>query len=524
MAEGVVVRKRRTVAARVLLSYALITLAFALVAGWSVVAQRKAAREADLVRSGYLPLSLALRDLVAGQDTWNTQLNHITTARNPADKRWWFETTLRMGRPKMYGHVRAAIARAFAGSREESIAAVGRQLSGETAEIETFLRGDTPLLTELFVALEHGDTKRAEKLRDELVTRGSQAKQRLSRLEQRVQRNIDSLFATARSRELVMLQLLVGLSVLTVLVGVVMAFYARRVLRPLAAVTERAKAVAHGDLTPREVVPSNDEIGELAATFESMVSAIARANEQLLAAERLATIGKMAAKVTHEIRNPLSSMALSVELLEEELGGDASEAGSLLSAIKNEVERLTALSNQYLSMARRQTVTLEPADLGQLVRQACEFMRGDLERHGVALRVEVEARLPSVRADESQIKQALYNLIRNAREAMPQGGTLAVGVRHVDAQRVDITVDDEGVGMDEQTRTRLFEPFFTTKDRGTGLGLAITRQIVQGHHGQIVCERRDAGGTRFRIQLPVLAEDQDDPYPEPLPVAAREQQ
>ena len=109
-----------------------------------------------------------------------------------------------------------------------------------------------------------------------------------------------------------------------------MALYARRVLRPLALVTERAKAVASGDLKPREAIASNDEIGELAATFEGMVSAIARANEELLATERLATIGKMAAHVTHEIRNPLSSIALNVELLEDDLA-HASEgvAGSV---------------------------------------------------------------------------------------------------------------------------------------------------------------------------------------------------
>ena len=147
------------------------------------------------------------------------------------------------------------------------------------------------------------------------------------------------------------------------LVGGVMALYTRRVLRPLRAVTERAKAVAKGDLTPRSVVATKDEIGELAATFEGMVSAIARANEQLLTSERLATIGKMAAHVTHEIRNPLSSIALNVELLEDELASGDTEGLTLLRAIKNEVDRLTALSEQYLSVARRQPLRLELEDL-----------------------------------------------------------------------------------------------------------------------------------------------------------------
>jgi signal transduction histidine kinase len=458
------------------------------------------------MRSGYLPLSLTLRNLGAQQDTWNTQLNHITTARNPADKLWWFETTVRIGRPQVYGEVRSALTRAFVNSTHPAVRRVGEQLLHDANAIEQVWELDRGPLAQLFDALDQGDTARAEQLRDSLVTRGSQAKKHISDLEQRVQRNVDGLLAAARARERLALQLLLGGALLTVLVGMVMALYARRVLRPLGAVTERAKAVAEGDLTPRPVVPSSDEIGELAVTFESMVSAIAQANQQLLASERLATIGKMAAHVTHEIRNPLSSMALNVELLEEELGEGPAEARALLRAVKNEVDRLTALSGQYLSMAKRQPPTLEPENIGELVTEACRFMRADLERHGVDIRVHTEADLPTVLADEAQIKQALFNLIRNAREAMSQGGTVEVSVRQGEANGVRIAVDDEGVGIDEETRAKLFEPFFTTKGRGTGLGLAITRQIVQAHGGSITCTGRSPRGTSFGIHLPGLVE------------------
>src|SRR3954468_9176171 len=121
--------RKRTVATRVLASYALIMIAFALVAGWSVLAQRKASEEARLMRSGYFPLALSVRDLVAKQDTWNTQLNHITAARNPADIRIWFDLVLRIGGPRMFGEVRAAIARAFAASADPSAREVGGTLS-----------------------------------------------------------------------------------------------------------------------------------------------------------------------------------------------------------------------------------------------------------------------------------------------------------------------------------------------------------------------------------------------------------
>jgi signal transduction histidine kinase len=493
--------RKRTVATRVLGSYALIMIAFALAAGWSVVAQRNAAAEARLMRRGYFPLALSVHDLVAKQDTWNTQLNHATAARNPADIRIWFDLALRIGRPRMFNEVRAAIALAFAAASDPSARAVGRELSLEINGIESYLLGDSERLSRLFDALERRDDAGAEALRDELVTRGSQSSKRLNQLEQHALRNVDLLLDRARARELSAIRLLVALAALTALVGVAMALYARRVLKPLAQVTERAKAVASGDLKPREAVASNDEIGELAATFEGMVSAIARANDELLATERLATIGKMAAHVTHEIRNPLSSMALNVELLEDDLADASEESRELLRAIRREVERLTDLSGQYLSFARRGPQRLEVEDLREVVGEAAEFMRRELEQQGVSLEFQNATVPVPATVDEAQIKQALYNLMRNAREAMPNGGRVTVSVSAGVGGGSDVVVEDEGVGLDEATRARLFEPFFTTKSNGTGLGLAITRQIIEAHGGSIACEPKQPRGTRIWIHL-----------------------
>lgn len=491
--------RRRTVASRVLLSYAIVTLAFSVVVGWSVAALRSSAREAVTMRSGYLPLALSLHDAVASQDIWNTQLNHVTTAKNPADQRVWFDIALRGGRPKTFDELRVALARAFA-EQDPSLRSVGEELTREATDIERFLDGDRELVQLLFEVLNDRDEERAEQIREQLVTRGHQAKRRLSQLEQRVQRLVDSLIAEARARERWAMGFLVALTAFTVIVGVAMALYARRVLAPLAAVTDRAKAVASGDLTPRPVVASDDEIGELAATFEAMVGAIARANVELLAAERLATIGKMAAHVTHEIRNPLSSLALNVDLLEEEVG-ENTEGRALVRAIKNEIERLTALSERYLSVARRKPPRFETEDVGELCREAIEFLRADFERHGVKIVLEVAPNLPAVRVDEGQIRQALYNLLRNAREAMPNGGRVVLGAAPAE-DGVLITVDDEGSGMDEEARKRLFEPFFTTKGHGTGLGLVITREVAEAHGGFVRSEPREPKGTRFCLYLP----------------------
>lgn len=519
------VAPRRTVARRVLLSYAIIMTAFAVSAGFGVMALRASAREASLMRDGYLPLALALRGLVANQDTWNTQLNHITTARNPADKRVWFETAIKVGRPKKFGEVRAKIALAFMEQGDTRARGAGGELVRQLATIERFLDEDAVLLDQLFAALDRDESERAERLRDRLVTRGSLVKKRLSEIERTMELNLDSLLDEARARERLGLQLLFALIALTSLVGLLMAVYARRVLAPLALVTERAKAVARGDLTARPVLHSNDEIGELAMTFEGMVSAIARANEQLLASERLATIGKMAAHVTHEIRNPLSSIALNLELLEEELAERSDEARALVRAITKEVDRLSALSTQYLSVAKRQQLRLEEENIGDVVREACDFVRGDLVRNGLSLNVRIEPDLPLVKADEAQIKQALFNLLRNAREAMQQSELGRAGSVEVtlarEANGVRIAVDDEGMGIESATKDKLFEPFFSTKSHGTGLGLAITREIVEAHGGSISCEARPERGTRFVIQLP-KSEDPDSPglpRVEPRPLA-----
>jgi len=494
-----VMRDRRTVATRVLLSYAIVTLAFSLVVGWSVAAMRKAARDAVTMRAGYLPLALVLRDAVGSQDVWNTQLNHVTAAKNPADQRVWFELALRGGRTKTFGELRSALERAFEGGEAPSGGV--EDLRREVTEIERFLDGDRELVARLFDSLTERNEARAEQLRDHLVTRGHQAKRRLSQLEQRVERLVDSLISEAQRRERWAMRFLVALAAFTLVVGVGMAAYARRILAPLGAVTARAKAVASGDLTPRPVAQSNDELGELAITFEAMVGAIARANAELLAAERLATIGKMAAHVTHEIRNPLSSLALNVELLEEELG-DGAEARALLRAIKGEIERLTTISERYLSVARRKPPRLEREDVGQICRDAAAFVRGELERHHVSVKLSVEPDLPALAVDEGQIRQALLNLLRNAREAMPSGGTVELRAERTGEGGVVLTVEDEGAGIGEEARARLFEPFYTTKTHGTGLGLAITREIVEAHGGKITCEPREPHGTRFEVRLP----------------------
>jgi signal transduction histidine kinase len=495
--------RRRTVSDRLLGGYLLVLIAFAVTVGWSFQALRAAARDAELLRAGYVPLLLRIGEALAEQNVFDAQLNHITAAKNPGDVREWIDTARRT-RPLTFAQVRKAAEREVAGDADAAARRFRDEIAREAAAIERSLDTEPERFSRLFQALSVGDREAAEKARDDLVKREAEGAQRLRAMRGRVEEAMASLTAEARHREERSVQLLVGLGLLTLLVGLMISIYARRVLAPLTAVTDRAKAVARGDLTPHEVVATNDEIGELATTFEGMVAAIQRARAELVQAERLATIGKMAAHVTHEIRNPLSSIGLNIELLDEEMGKGAipGEARALLGAITREVERLEHLSEEYLRVARLPSPRMEADDVATAVREVVEFARPEIVRAGCTVTFRADEPVPPALFDESQLRQALLNLLRNAREAMSDGGPIDV---HVGAEGMSVVIDiaDRGGGIPQDIRARVFDPFFSTKGEGTGLGLAITRQIVEAHGGSIACDSRDEGGTRFRLSLPI---------------------
>lgn len=222
---------------------------------------------------------------------------------------------------------------------------------------------------------------------------------------------------------------------------------------------------------------------------------------RLLSTERLAAIGRLAAHVTHEVRNPLSSIALNVEMLGDELPSDSGEARVLLRAIHREIDRLTALTEEYLRLARVPDPRRDASDLVELVDDLVRFVRPEFERAGITLASRVVGDVPEIPFDDAQLRQALLNLLRNAREAMPEGGHAAVDlVGETDA--VEIRVADEGVGMSDELRAKVFDAFVSTKAQGTGLGLPLTQQIVAAHGGTIRCQANGARGTVFVIRLP----------------------
>src|SRR5437763_1433424 len=280
---------------------------------------------------------------------------------------------------------------------------------------------------------------------------------------------------------------ILALSGIALLVGLLVTWLSHRALRPIRTLTEAAQRLGRG--SPDSVaVPEQggDELAALAREFNAMAQRLAarerelRAQgEALLRSERLAAIGRIAAQITHEIRNPLSSISLNAEELGERLRGSQEPgAAALCDAIVREVDRLAVVTEEYLRYARLPKPQLVRADLNEAVRDLLDFVRPELTSAGISLEQRLAQDLPEVLADVGQIRQLLLNLIRNAREAMAGGGAVLVGTRFAEGDGF-VEVRDSGPGIPPERLARIFDPFFTTKERGTGLGLPLAQDIGQ---------------------------------------------
>jgi two-component system NtrC family sensor kinase len=496
-----------TVARRVLASFAITLVAFAVTLGLGVVAQRRAADDSVELARGYVPVAMRLAQLRAAQTTLSTLVDGIPDQREPGSTRALLETLVG-ARRTMFVETRVAITQPLVAVGSDATRALAPRLAAELDAVELALEADRALFERLFAAIASGDPDGINRTIVSLGALEHDADKRLRVLAGRVSGSIDELSTEARQRELRSIWALAILAALTLAVGILVSLHVRRLLAPLARVTERARAVARGDLTARDVQTTYDEIGQLEAAFEKMVSGLSRAQALALSNERLAAIGKMAAHVTHEIRNPLSAMGLNVELLAEELASPSdgatrrAEVASLIAAIQQEVQRLELLSEEYLRVARLPQPRMEAEDVAAAVREIVAFARPEIDRAGCTVQLHVADPLPPALFDEAQLRQALLNLLRNAREAMPGGGPIDVRVM-AEGMGVVVDVEDRGGGIPEEIRARVFDPFFSTKGEGTGLGLAVTRHIVQAHGGSVACEPREGGGTRFRVALPI---------------------
>ena len=234
-----------------------------------------------------------------------------------------------------------------------------------------------------------------------------------------------------------------------------------------------------------------------------------RLEQAKLQAERLGVVGSMAAQVAHEIRNPLGSISLNLDLIGEELQAFANSDGSstaecqvLLREMRSQVLRIRQVLQEYLRFARMPKSARTAVSLVGFLEEKLKFVQPLLDQKHVELRTTLDPNLPPVYVDAEQLWEAILNLISNALDAMPDGGNLTVSAQRHGSEAL-VSISDNGLGMTEEEARHLFVPFFTTKSDGTGLGLAYTQRVVSEHGGKINCATARGKGSTFRIQLPL---------------------
>ena len=333
-------------------------------------------------------------------------------------------------------------------------------------------------------------------------------------------------------RRLLLTQLVGAVAAVAVLWGGLVWWF---VHRPVKELTSGTRRVAAGDLSWRIRFDSNDEMGELSRSFNEMAerlqaaqeslrrwaetlemrveektAALQKTHEQMIQVERMASMGKLAAVVAHEINNPLAGILTSARLLEKKLARvskpEVEEFREPLQLIAEEAGRCGEIVKNLLQFARPQREVRRPERVDQIVRDSIRLVQHKIDLMNIRLQTELPQDLPRIICDAQAVKQVLVAVLINAAEAVGwQGGQILVSARfQPETHMVEIAVRDTGCGMDEETLQHIFEPFFTTKEEshGVGLGLAVVSGIVHAHGGAVKAESQVGVGTTMKISFP----------------------
>jgi two-component system, NtrC family, sensor kinase len=537
----------RSLAVRIFITFAVAFVAFGLVVSFGIGRMHALGRDLRLLSEGYLPLTRIAAQIEVKD--WATARALEVNALDPAAQRA-FLPIARAHFPAVVkeklAEGRAVVARArlvATGADARFFTDVGSRFDALDAKWTAY----DAAVRALFEALERPPEAGALPLVDR-VDSVRRLEKGLSLDVKLLQAALDGQVAdrvhAAERAERRSTALVVIYALLAFAVGVAAILIGQRLLAPIRILTDGVKAVAAGDLSRKVEVRSGDELGLLAREFNAMAASLDRQRSELLRVERLAAVGRISAQITHEIRNPLNAIGLNAELLvdeierlyaaraqlqPEEMGPRAgaqhgapaepsetrgapgvpspsSELLSLVQAIVGEVDRLNAVTEEYLRFARLPKPVFAREDVNEILSGLVEFITPELKQSGVAVALDLAPDLPLVRGDEGQLRAAFLNLIRNSREAMPRGGRISIRTCSVD-EGVEAEVRDTGAGIPAEALQRIFDPFYSTKEKGTGLGLAFTQQVVQEHGGCVRCESAPGAGTVFTVRLPRAPEE-----------------
>lgn len=306
-------------------------------------------------------------------------------------------------------------------------------------------------------------------------------------------------------QQLMSILLIIG-GVGLIVVYIVSYIVGLQMTKPINQLAAGATEIASGNLEQQVAIQSRDEIGRLAGAFNQMAAALKASLEKQLAAERHAAWGDAARWVVHEIKNPLFPIRLSIENLQRAYQGKGNQPQvfeeifvQCTDIVIEEVDRLQRLVDEFNQFARMPRPERELSDLNPIVQNVVNLYAESVEN--IQIKTNLAPNLPPVSLDSEQITQALGNLIKNAIEAMPDGGTLSVSTQPINDEKVRIKIQDTGIGMSPETLSQIFEPYYTTKDTGTGLGMAIVQRIITDHDGEIFVETEEGIGTTVSIEL-----------------------
>lgn len=491
---------------KIFMGVSLIIISFTIILGYSIFQHQRTITTLNLLNQGYMKLTSTISELRTTQSIFTTMLGQVNS-----------DTTTPFPKNFIIASRRYRIT-----SVQESIKTVSRirRLTSDKEE-EVFLRSIEAQLNTI--------NKRYTNLESEhqilisaIDSNNEDIKQKVINI-LRVERQINSslreifieteqrmnlLSGRAQTRQVHFLWSLMILTAFSLLISTITILWIYSSFNPLKKLTAGVDEIAKGNLKHRVGINSSDEIGLLAREFNNMSDALVEREDKLLRSERLATIGKMSAQITHEIRNPLSALGLNTELLEEDLENleidKAKKKGmqGILKEIRKEIERLTDITQEYLEYARIPSPQKEEENINNIIESLCILIKPELEKRKVELVTKLSPELPIIKVDSSQIKQALLNLTKNAWEIMNDGGELTLITEKIE-NYVIITVKDCGNGIPKHIQEKIFNPFYTTKQRGAGLGLPLAHQIIVEHGGKMELISSEGFGTTFNIYLPI---------------------
>jgi signal transduction histidine kinase len=290
-----------------------------------------------------------------------------------------------------------------------------------------------------------------------------------------------------------------------VAMGLASQIVARRLTAPIDALVAFARDVVPGSSPKRAPVPpgSDDEVSRLARAFNDMLDRLDQAQQALVRSEKLGLAGLLAARVAHDVRNPLSAIKMQTQLLRAKVAHTPADV-AMVDAVLHDIALVESVVRDLIELARPGDLTMAPADLNGVVDDALQQMAPQFGHRGIRVDTRLDGHLPDVALDAGRFRQALLNVLVNAADAMPTGGTITVVTRlDAEASTVELDVCDDGVGVNSAVLDRVFDPFVSTKRDGVGLGLVNAKAVVESHGGRITLEPREPRGTRVRITMPV---------------------